>query len=296
MTMSLNESQDIQTLLQVASHQLTQHGLTDSPRLDAELLLSQALNVSRTYLFTWPEKVPSSEQFKKFPPLLAQRLQGQPIAHILGEREFWGLPLKVTQDTLIPRPDTETLVETTLTLITKEAPKFFPPPYPTLLDLGTGSGAIALALKSEHPQLAITAVDQSTEALKIAQHNADTHQLTIQFLQSNWFSALKRPHIHFDYIVSNPPYIEEQDPHLTQGDVRFEPRSALTSGEDGLDDIRQITQQAGAHLTPQGWLIIEHGYHQADAVAKLFQINGFANIQLQHDLAGQPRVTIGQRL
>lgn len=293
--MSLNESQDIQTLLQVASHQLTQHGLTDSPRLDAELLLSQALNVSRTYLFTWPEKVPSSEQFKKFPPLLAQRLQGQPIAHILGEREFWGLPLKVTQDTLIPRPDTETLVETTLTLITKEAPKI-PPPYPTLLDLGTGSGAIALALKSEHPQLAITAVDQSTESLKVAQHNADTHQLTIQFLQSNWFSAFKRPHIHFDYIVSNPPYIEEQDPHLTQGDVRFEPRSALTSGEDGLDDIRQITQQAGAHLTPQGWLIIEHGYHQADAVAKLFQINGFANIQLQHDLAGQPRVTIGQRL
>ena len=289
------EQQDIQTLLSVASQRLMQHGLIDSPQLDAELLLSHALNVSRTYLFTWPEKIPSAEQLKKFPPLLEQRLQGHPIAHILGEREFWGLSLKVTQDTLIPRPETETLVETTLNLMEKKAQKILPPPYPTLLDLGTGSGAIALALKSEQPQLTVTAVDQSKKALKVAQHNADSHQLSIQFLQSNWFSALTAPHATFDYIVSNPPYIEEKDPHLTQGDVRFEPLSALTSGEDGLDDIRYITQQAAAHLTPKGWLLIEHGYHQADSVANQFQINGFASIQLQHDLAGNPRVTLGQK-
>ncbi|MCF6346380.1 MAG: peptide chain release factor N(5)-glutamine methyltransferase [Thiomicrorhabdus sp.] len=295
--MTLSEH-DIQTILYAASQQLRQCGLTDSPKLDAELLLCHALNVSRTYLFTWSDKVPPAEQLKKFPPLLEQRLQGRPIAHILGEREFWGLPLIVTQDTLIPRPDTETLVETTLNLIQQ---KISPPPIkplnsPSLLDLGTGTGAIALALKSERPELTITAVDQSLNALAVAQQNAKNLQLEVQFLQSDWFSAFKVPHQQFDYIVSNPPYIEEKDPHLTQGDVRFEPLSALTSGEDGLDDIRTIAQHAKSHLNPQGWLLIEHGYDQADAVAEIFNQNGFTTIQLKHDLGGNPRVTLGQLL
>lgn len=280
----------IQDTLQSAQQQLIAAGLTDSPRLDAELLLCHALNVSRTYLFTWPERTLNAEQLKKFPPLLAQRLQGHPIAHILGEREFWGLSLIVTQDTLIPRPDTETLVESALTQLPNKSEEEI-----AVLDLGTGSGAIALALKSQRPDLHITAVDYSQHALDVAKQNAQKHQQDIQFLQSNWFSALKAPHTQFNFIVSNPPYIEEKDPHLTQGDVRFEPLSALTSGEDGLDDIRIIAQHAPLHLKPQGWLLIEHGYHQANAVADIFSANHFINIQLQHDLAGQPRVTLGQR-
>ncbi len=290
--------QDIQTILHAASQQLTQCGLTDSPKLDAELLLCHALNVSRTYLFTWSDKIPEAKQLKKFPPLLEQRIKGHPIAHILGTREFWGLPLTVTQDTLIPRPDTETLVEVTLNLLQQQISP--PPPIKplnstTLLDLGTGTGAIALALKSEHPQLSITAVDQSINALSVAQQNAKNLQLTIQFLQSNWLSAFKTPQQTFDYIVSNPPYIEESDPHLTQGDVRFEPLSALTSGKDGLNDIRTIAQHAKSHLNSQGWLLIEHGYNQADAVADIFNANGLINTQLKRDLAGNPRVTLGQK-
>ncbi len=280
----------IQSLLKSAQQQLITAGFTDSPRLDAELLLCHALNVSRSYLFTWPERPLNEKQLKKFPPLLAQRLQGHPIAHILGKREFWGLSLIVTQDTLIPRPDTETLVEATLErLANKSEAKM------AVLDLGTGSGAIALALKSERPDLHITAVDYSQHALEVAKQNAKKHQLDVQFLHSDWFSALKTPHTQFDCIVSNPPYIEEKDPHLSQGDVRFEPLSALTSGEDGLDDIRIIAQHAPLHLKPQGWLLIEHGYHQANAVADIFSTHQFINIQLQHDLAGQPRVTLGQR-
>lgn len=280
----------IHEILQSAQQQLIAAGLTDSPRLDAELLLCHALNVSRTYLFTWPEQTLNTEQLKKFPPLLTQRLQGHPIAHILGEREFWGLSLIVTQNTLIPRPDTETLVEAALTRLPNKSKKEI-----TVLDLGTGSGAIALALKSERPDIDITAVDYSQHALEIAKQNAQKHQLNIQFLHSDWFSALNTSNKLFDCIVSNPPYIEDKDPHLTQGDVRFEPLSALTSGKEGLDDIQIIVQHAPLHLKPQGWLLIEHGYHQAKAVAKIFRANHFINIQLQHDLAGQPRVTLGQR-
>ncbi len=291
-TMSAPQStpHSIQDTLQSAQQQLIAAGLTDSPRLDAELLLCHVLNVSRTYLFTWPERTLNAEQLKKFPPLLTQRLQGHPIAHILGEREFWGLSLIITQDTLIPRPDTETLVETALAQLPNKGEEEI-----TVLDLGTGSGAIALALKNQRPDLHVTAVDYSLHALDVAKQNAQKHQLDIQFLQSNWFSALKTPHTQFNCIVSNPPYIEEKDPHLSQGDVRFEPLSALTSGEDGLDDIRIIAQHAPLHLKPQGWLLIEHGYHQANAVADIFSANHFINIQLQHDLAGQPRVTLGQR-
>jgi len=289
----VNHSQphDIHHTLQTAQLQLVEAGLLDSPKLDAELLLSHALQTSRTYLYTWPEKILSSEQLSKFTNLLKQRLEGRPIAHIIGEREFWGLNLKVTEDTLIPRPDTETIVEGVLKLIAENSKD----PAWSILDLGTGSGAIALAIKSELPHCSITAVDYSAKALAVAQQNALTHQLNITFLQSDWLSAFDCQQT-FDCIVSNPPYIEADDPHLLQGDVRFEPITALSSGQDGLDDIRTIAQQAWLHLSNQGWLLIEHGYNQAQSVSAILTEHQFSNVALLTDLAGNPRVSIGQKI
>ncbi|NPA72366.1 MAG: peptide chain release factor N(5)-glutamine methyltransferase [Gammaproteobacteria bacterium] len=283
--------QDIQHSLEAASRQLIQAGLVDSPKLDAELLLAHALEANRTYLYTWSDKHLTDAQLTAFHRLLSQRLSGHPIAHILGEREFWGLSLKVTADTLIPRPDTETLVETALELQTEDNQVW------SFLDLGTGTGAIGLALKSELPNSQVTAIDYSTAALEVARQNAKTHNLEIRFLQSDWFSALSEqanpPLYHC--IVSNPPYIEESDPHILEGDVRFEPLSALTSGADGLEDIRTITQQAWQYLAPNGWLLIEHGYHQAEDVAEIFKANHYQSIRLVKDLGGNPRVTLGQK-
>jgi len=231
----------------------------------------------------------SAEQEQIFQTLLKKRLQGHPIAHIIEQREFWGLDLKVSKDTLIPRPDTETLIEAVLDLncfnrLDSNC---------AILDLGTGSGAIALALKSELTHCQITAVDQSLAALEIAKQNAIKNQLNVTFLESDWFSAVKNQYYHC--IVSNPPYIEDNDPHLKQGDVRFEPISALTSGKDGLDDIRLIIHQAWSHLHAQGWLLIEHGYNQADNINKLFEKQGYKNIRLCKDLGGNPRITLGQK-
>lgn len=288
--MNTFEPQDIQYTLQAAQQTLVAAGLTDSPKLDAELLLGHALQVNRTYLYTWSDKALTTEQLVQFQTLLNQRTQGQPIAHILGEREFWGLNLKVTADTLIPRPDTETLIEGVLELCARNQDD----QNRSILDLGTGSGAIALALKSELPNASVTAVDFSQNALEIAQHNALRHNLEINFLQSDWFSAIK-PEQKFDFIVSNPPYIEESDPHLKQGDVRFEPITALTAGQDGLDDIRKIAPKAWQHLNPLGWLLVEHGYNQAEAVANIFTENGFSKVSLLIDFGGNPRVTIGQK-
>lgn len=287
----------IQETIQSAQNQLNQAGLVDSPHLDAELILCHVLDVNRSYLFTWPEKPLSSNQTTQFNTLLNQRLQGQPIAHIIGHREFWGLNLKVTPDTLIPRPDTETLIEATLALdcfsnrsgscsITNQPPC-------SILDLGTGSGAIALALKSELPQCQITAIDQSQAALEVAKHNAIKNQLDVSFLHSNWFASVAQK--QFCCIVSNPPYIEDNDPHLQQGDVRFEPLTALTSGQDGLKDIRLIIDQAWSHLNDKGWLVIEHGYNQAQAIADLFAQKGYTNITLHRDLANNPRISLGQK-
>lgn len=289
--MSQSLCNTIENCLKTARQQLIEASLTESPQLDAELLLSHVLQVSRTYLFTWPEKPLNTEQSVQFQRLISQRIEGQPIAYLVGEREFWGLKLQVTTDTLIPRPDTETLVDAVLALYAKNKTH----QAWSILDLGTGTGAIALALKSEVPDFQITAVDFSENALAVARQNAKNHQLKITFLQSDWLSALDQE-ARFDCIVSNPPYIEESDPHLDQGDVRFEPTTALTSGSDGLDDIRKITHQAWSHLNPNGWLLIEHGYNQADAVASIFESSGFANIRLLTDLAGTPRVTLGQKL
>lgn len=257
---------------------------SDSARLDAECLLSFALQHNRTYLYTWPEELLSDSDWQAFQALIHQRQTGHPIAHLTGYKEFWGLEFKVDASTLIPRPDTEVLIETALPLI---APRM------RVLDLGTGTGAIACALKSECPNCLVTATDFQPQALKLAQDNAKILNLTIDFYLGSWFEALPKG-MKFNCIVSNPPYIVEQDPHLTQGDVRFEPLSALTSGADGLTDLQIIIQQAPHFLSHGGWLLVEHGYHQAEAVQTRFQIAGFQQVRTVQDYGGNPRITLGQ--
>ncbi len=258
---------------------------SDSPRLDAEILLAFSLNKNRTWLATWPDKTLKKNQQGTFYALLKRRLNGEPIAHITESREFWSLDLTVNKETLIPRPETELMVEKILQL------------YPVstqikLLDLGTGSGAIALAIASERPSWQITATDESANALDIAKLNAQHHKLNnITFIEGNWFSPLNNR--QFDIIVSNPPYIPDTDPHLLQGDLRFEPVSALASGLDGLDDIRLICQQAQAYLSLNGMLIIEHGYDQKEKLNQIFIHSGYKKIQQYNDLSSNPRITCG---
>lgn len=258
---------------------------SDTARLDAELLLCHAIGKPRTYLRTWPERQPDAEQLRRFEQLLSQRRRGVPIAYLLGEQGFWSLQLEVSASTLIPRPDTERLVEVALEVGLEGAAQ--------VLDLGTGTGAIALALAVERPQWQLTGVDRIAEAVALAQRNARRLQIgNAHFEQSDWFGALAGR--RFDVIVSNPPYIAADDPHLQQGDVRFEPGSALVSGADGLDDIRVLVSQAPSHLHTAGWLLFEHGWQQADAVAQLLRDRGFEQVQSWRDLGDQQRVTGGQ--
>ncbi len=255
-------------------------------KLEAQLLLQHVLNVNRAWLIAHENEALSPENFAQFQQLITRRKNGEPIAYILGYREFFGLKLKVTPDTLIPRPDTETLVEAALEKISK---------YQTskVLDLGTGTGAIALAIAKNRPNAQVTAVDFSANALKIAQENAKNLAIqNVSFVQSDWFSALKNQ--QFDVIVSNPPYIEENDAHVGQGDLRFEPKSALTSGVDGLDDIRKIIGESLHFLKPQGWLLIEHGYNQAKNVRELIAEYASADIATVQDFGGNDRVTMGR--
>jgi release factor glutamine methyltransferase len=258
-----------------------------SAELEAALLLCHLLNKPRSYLYAWPEKTLDPEQLSDYEILIGRRLAGEPIAHITGQREFWSLNLKVTSDTLIPRPETELLVERSLHHLENT-------PQPLVADLGTGSGAIALALASERGDAEIYACDLSENALAVAQENAEQLALNnVRFHAGDWFQALPTDS-KYDLIVSNPPYIEADDPHLRRGDLLKEPLSALISGEDGLVDIRQIIEQAPSHLKPGGWLLFEHGYQQAEAVANLLQCKGFVDIQSHKDLAGHPRVTEGR--
>jgi len=273
----------ISELLKKSTTQLEKH--SDSARLDAEVLLCSVLEKNRSYLMTWPEKKLSEDQLKHFQELLEQRLQGNPIAHITGHKEFWSLDLKISKNTLIPRPETELLVEQVLEQFPAVTNK-------KLLDLGTGSGAIALAIASERPHWEITATDQSASALNIAQENAQRLDITnIEFKQGSWYQAVAEK--KFDIIASNPPYIVNTDPHLKLGDVRFEPLSALASGTDGLDDINEITIQAKQHLNQGGFLIIEHGYDQQTAVNDIFNKAGFNNVTQTLDLSNNPRNTFG---
>lgn len=258
---------------------------SDSAVLDTELLLSHALDVSRTYLKTWPDRQPDTDQVTTFTALFQRRIRGEPIAYILGHQGFWSLDLKVSEHTLIPRPETELLVETALELQL--------PPQSSVLDLGTGTGAIALALACERNDWNITALDFQPQAVALAEENRAAHKLdNVQIVQSNWFAAL--PAVKFDLIVSNPPYIENNDPHLSQGDVRFEPPSALVSGAEGLDDLILLIGQSVAFLKPNGWLLVEHGYDQGPGVSALFTEAGFSAVETRNDYNQMDRITFGQ--
>lgn len=254
-------------------------------RIEAQCLLQQVLNVPRSYLLAHAEQVLNASQQAAYDTLLRRRLLGEPVAHILGEREFFGLMFKVTPDTLIPRPETELLVELALQHIPTYAPFH-------VLDLGTGSGAIALSIAQSRPDAEVVAVDAAEAALQVARGNAQRlHIANVNILCSNWFSALAGQ--RYDLIVSNPPYIAADDVHLNQGDVRFEPISALASGADGLDDIRRIIAGAGEFLAHGAWLLLEHGYDQADKVRTLLEQSGFTEVFSAKDLSGIERVSGG---
>ncbi len=260
--------------------------VSSTARLDLELLVCHILDKPRSFLFARPEHQLTEQQTEQLEQLIARRLAGHPIAHLTGTREFWSLELLVEPSTLIPRPDTECLVEQALACC-DHSPR-------SVLDLGTGTGAIALALASERPDWQIYGCDRVPAAVNLARRNAGHNKLDcVQFIQSNWFSSLSR--MTFDLIVSNPPYIRDTDLHLTLGDVRFEPKSALTSGTDGLDDIRHITSESIRHLNDNGWLMIEHGYDQGEDVQKIFIENGFIQVSTEQDLSGHDRITRGKK-
>lgn len=262
--------------------------LPDSPsaKLDAEWLLAAVLGRSPSYLRTWPEREVLPEDEARFVAHLERRRLGEPVAYILGRQGFWSLELEVAPHTLIPRPDTELLVETAMKVLPAGGAA-------SVLDLGTGTGAIALALASERPAWQVSGVDRVTEAVALAARNAQRLGLgNAAFLESHWFSSLRGQ--RFELIVSNPPYIPASDPHLSQGDVRFEPSSALVSGVDGLDDIRLIIAQAPDHLSSSGWLVLEHGYDQASAVRSLLSAGGFVDVASCRDFGGHERVSLGR--
>ena len=266
---------------------LNEAQLPDSPsaRLDAELLLAAALGKPRSFLRTWPERVVGREARDLYERYLARRVAGEPVAYILGRQGFWSLDLEVAPHTLIPRPDTELLVETALALL---------PASPSrVLDLGTGTGAIALALGCERPGWQVLGVDRIPDAVGLAERNRERLRLgNVAFAASHWFTALDGE--RFSLIVSNPPYIPSSDPHLKQGDVRFEPSSALVAGQDGLDDIRLIIDQAPSHLENGGWLMLEHGFDQSGAVRDLLLSRGFTAVESRRDLGGHERISLGR--
>jgi len=256
--------------------------------MEARLLLQQVLGVNRAWLIAHANDALQTNRDAEFQALLTRRLAGEPIAYLIQQREFYGLTLRVSPATLIPRPDSETLVDAALEKIPHPSTKPI-----TVLDLGTGSGAIALAIAHNRPQANVLAVDASDAALTVAEHNTSQLKLSnVQFALSDWYAKLAEQ--RFDVIVSNPPYIAQNDPHLSQGDLRFEPLSALTSGQDGLDDIRQITEQGLIHLMPQGWLMLEHGYDHGVAVRELMAQAGLVEIATRQDLGGNDRVTLGK--
>lgn len=259
--------------------------ISDSPRLDAEVLLAHVCDVNRTYLYTWPERALTDGMTERMRTLVEQRAQGTPIAYLTGQQEFWSLPLTVNASTLIPRPETELLVEQALQRIPTESAC-------TVLDLGTGSGAIALAIASECPQAAVSALDISAEALEVAAENSARLSLEIELLQGDWYAAVAGR--RFDIIIANPPYIGADEPEPDIGDARHEPRLALIAEGAGLAALKRIILEAPAHLHHNGWLMVEHGYRQGLACHALFAQAGFTEIETLQDLQGHDRVTLGQ--
>lgn len=278
----------LDALLKHAAQRLLTAG-SPSPRVDAEVLLCHVLERDRTWLYTWGDKMCSSWEHARFDALIAARVQGAPVAYLTGQREFWGLRLATSPNTLIPRPDTETLVELALSRA--------PMPTGRLLDLGTGTGAIALAFASEQPGWQVLGVDVREEAVELAARNAQTLGLVnARFSHSNWFAALENydeAGTLFDIIVSNPPYLAADDPHLAEGDVRFEPRSALVAKADGMADLLYLVESAQHYLAASGWLLLEHGYTQADKVRMALNSAGYQNVESVRDLGGHERVTLG---
>lgn len=265
---------DVRTILRQAAEAL-------DDRLEAELLLAHVLGVNRAWFFAHADDGLGADATAAFGELVRRRAEGEPVAYITGTRDFWSMTLEVGPATLIPRPETELLVELVLDRL---------PAGGRVLDLGTGSGAIALAVAKERPDASVTAVDFSEPALLVARRNAERHGLQrVRFAASDWYAAVGDE--RFDVIVSNPPYIESGDEHLGQGDLRFEPASALASGEDGLDDIRRIASGASAHLVDGGWLLMEHGWNQGDAARALLEREGLTDVFTAQDLEARDRVS-----
>jgi release factor glutamine methyltransferase len=263
---------------------LAELALSPTPDIDVQVLLCHVLNCSSAYLMMHDERRLSEQTWAIYDGLLARRKRGEPIAYITGSRGFWSLDLAVNASTLIPRPDTELLVTLALSKLQTGM---------SVIDLGTGTGAIALSIAAEHPDLTVWATDRRFEAVQLARQNAIHNAVKSPFFcQMSWLAAFKPQ--SFDMVVSNPPYIRADDPHLNQGDVRFEPRSALVSGEDGLDDIRQIIKQSHHCLKPGGWLLLEHGYDQSEAVIALMHAAGFVSVTAHQDWGGQDRAAMGQ--
>lgn len=258
---------------------------SDSPKRDAEILLGFVTNKTRTFLMAFSETPLTENELTELDQFLKRRQAGEPIAYITGVKEFWSLKFNVSPSTLIPRPDTEKLVELAL--------EFLPKVPCEVLDLGTGTGAIVIAMATERPDCLFTAIEKNDDAYNLAQQNAK--QIGVNntyFLQGNWYRPIKGR--QFAMIVSNPPYIEPTDVHLSQGDVRYEPRSALVSEDDGLADIKIIVQGATKHLSQYGWLLIEHGWEQGELVRKIFKQHGFQLVETYADYSGNERVTVGR--
>ena len=275
----------IQSLLKHASEQLEK--ISDSAYLDAEILLAHCLGKNRTYLHTWPEKELDANQLREFRNLIEKRLTDYPIAYLLGTKPFWTMDLTVTPDVLIPRPETELLVEIALDKIRNIK-------NPQILDLGTGSGAIALALASERPDANVVATDYSEKALAVANYNALELKLNKQvcFIKSNWFDDIKASEDLFDLIVSNPPYIDPEDLHL-KGTIRYEPIQALVADDHGMSDLERIIQKSHSFLKRNGWIVLEHGFDQAEKTSVLLSNNNFKKTKSVSDLNNNLRVTMG---